>query len=160
IVILIASVTTSHAVARIENRFGLGLLTGLHQLAAAIWLGGLPYLLLSLRRAEDKGAAGPLSRRFSRLAVFGVAILGGAGTLLSICYIDTLNAVYGTAYGVMVISKVVLFAMLIALGALNFFIVRKATTDPSSLSSRLRHFAEAEIGIGFTAILAAASLTS
>jgi putative copper resistance protein D len=70
------------------------------------------------------------------------------------------GAAYGTAYGVTVIAKVALFAILLLLGALNFFILRSARADAASLFSRLRRFAEAEVGIGFTVILAAASLTS
>jgi len=158
--ILVASVSMSHAAARLDHRLGLASLTALHQLATAIWIGGLPYLLISLRRVESEPIARSLCRRFSRLALTSVVALGFAGLLLSIFYIDTIQAIYGTAYGVMVMSKVVLFGLLLPLGGLNFFIVRQAQSNQRWLSSRLRRFAEAEIGIGFTVVLAAASLTS
>jgi putative copper resistance protein D len=132
----------------------------LHQFAAAIWIGGLPFLLLSLRRLESEPAAPSLCRRFSRIAFTGVVLLGCAGLLLSIFYIDTIQAIYGTSYGVMVMSKVALFALLLPLGGLNFLIVRRSQSHQEWLSTRLRRFAEAEIGIGFTVILAASSLTS
>jgi copper resistance protein D len=158
--ILIASTGTSHAAARLEHRLGLASLTALHQSAAAIWIGALPYLLISLRRLETEPISRSLCKRFSGLALTGVAILGCAGLLLSFFYIDTIQAIYGTAYGVMVMSKVALFGLLLPLGGLNFFIVRRAQSNQRWVSSRLRRFAEAEIGIGFTVILAAASLTS
>lgn len=158
--ILVASVTTSHAVARLEHRFALGIITALHHLATATWIGGLPYLLVSLGRCHGVQVAQAISRRFSRLALISVALLAVAGLAMATYYIDSAEAVYGTAYGVMVIAKVTLFAMLLLLGALNFFIVRRVRADAAPLFSHLRRFAEAEIGIGFTVILAAASLTS
>jgi putative copper resistance protein D len=60
----------------------------------------------------------------------------------------------------MMISKVYLFLMVMALGAGNFFLVRRIDTAPVSLLTRLRRFGEAEIGFGFMAVLAAASMTS
>jgi len=158
--IIVASTSTSHAAARLDHRLGLASLTALHQLAAAIWIGGLPYLVISLRRLDSEPISRSLCKRFSGLAMSGVAALGTAGLLLSIFYIDTVQAIYGTAYGVMVMSKVALFGLLLPLGGLNFFIVRQAQSNQRWLSSRLGRFAEAEIGIGFTVILAAASLTS
>src|SRR5215813_7855541 len=160
LLIIATSVSTSHAAARLDHRLGLAFFTGLHQFAAAIWIGGLPYLLLSLRRLESEPIARSLCRRFSGFAFTGVVALACAGILLSIFYIDAVQAIYGTSYGVMVMSKVVMFGLLLPLGALNFFIVRRAQSNQRWLSTRLRRFAEAEIGIGFTVVLAAASLTS
>jgi copper resistance protein D len=158
--IVVESVSTSHAAARLDNRLGLAAITGLHQFAAAVWIGGLPYLLISLRRLESESLARSLCRRFSRLAFTGVVGLAIAGLLLSIFYIDSIQAIYGTAYGVMVMAKVALFGLLLPLGGLNFFIVRRAQSNQEWITTRLRRFAEAEIGIGFTVILAATSLTS
>ena len=52
----------------------------------------------------------------------------------------------------------ILFGLLLFLGALNFQLVRHG--EASSILSSLKRFGEAEIGIGVTVILAAASLTS
>jgi putative copper resistance protein D len=57
----------------------------------------------------------------------------------------------------MVASKAILFALLLLLGAVNYQIVRGAC---GKLLESLRRFGEAEIGIGITVILMAASLTS
>ncbi len=51
VAILVSSVMTSHSVARLEYRLPLAAFTALHQAATAAWLGGLPYLLIAVRRA-------------------------------------------------------------------------------------------------------------
>ncbi|HVT56915.1 MAG TPA: CopD family protein [Thermoanaerobaculia bacterium] len=158
--LLATSVATSHAAARLENRAIPILLTALHQAATACWVGGLPYLLIALARARDAAAARLLAARFSRLAQVGVAVLVGAGLGLATLYVGSAAAVLGTAYGAMVGAKVMLLLLLLGLGALNYFIVRRVEAGDAGLLARLRRFAEAEVGIGFTVVLAAASLTS
>src|SRR5271168_1238178 len=53
ILILVSSVLTSHAMARLDYRLPLALITALHQGATATWLGGLFYLLISIPRSPD-----------------------------------------------------------------------------------------------------------
>src|SRR5581483_3135929 len=48
--IVLASTMTSHAAARLDDRLPLGLATALHQLGAAVWIGGLPCFLMALAR--------------------------------------------------------------------------------------------------------------
>jgi len=156
--VMTSTVLTSHAVARLELRLPLVLLTVLHQLATAAWLGGLPYLLIAIRRAPSSELARQLCARFSQLAVASVVTLAVAGVSLSFAYVGSLQAVYGTSYGAMVATKMLLFILLLLLGALNFQLVR--TGQASSILASLKRFGEAEIGIGITVILAAASLTS
>jgi copper resistance protein D len=155
-----ASVMLSHAASRVQDRWIPGLAMALHQLATASWIGGMPFLLIALVRTGDVGSMETIAKRFSILARISVVSLGTAGLVLSMFYIDSPAAIYGTAYGVMVASKVLLFAELLLLGTLNFYLVRGVRADPARLLARLRRFAEAEIGLGFTVILAAASLTS
>jgi putative copper resistance protein D len=165
--VLATAVATSHSAARLEGRLLPLTLTALHQSATAVWIGGLPYLLLALPRAASDGAARLVASRFSRLAQGGVAVLVAAGAGLAYLYVGSPTAILGTAYGAMVATKVVLLALLLGLGALNYRIVhglREGEEGPApgagGLLARLRRFGEAEIGIGFTVILAAASLTS
>ena len=156
--IVASSVLTSHAMARLEYRLPLVLVTALHQLATAAWLGGLPFLLIAIRRASSPEFARHLSARFSRLAVVSVAVLASTGLILSFAYVGSLSAIYGTSYGAMVATKAILFGLLLFLGALNFQLVRHG--EASTILASLKRFGEAEIGIGITVILAAASLTS
>jgi len=156
--IIASSVLTSHAMARLEYRFPLALVTALHQLATAAWLGGLPFLLMAIRCASAPEFVRRLSVRFSQLALVSVAVLASGGVILSFAYVGSVSAIYGTSYGAMVATKAILFALLLSLGALNFQLVRWGGT--SSILGSLRRFGEAEIGIGITVILSAASLTS
>jgi putative copper resistance protein D len=156
--IIASSVMTSHAMARLEYRVPLVAFTALHQSATAVWLGGLPYLLIAIRRATNPDFARQLSARFSQLALASVAVLATAGLVLGYAYVGSFRAAYGTSYGAMVAAKVILFGLLLFLGALNYQLVRCGPA--SSILSSLKRFGEAEIGIGITVILTAASLTS
>ncbi len=159
-VLLAASVASSHAAARLEDRVPLMALTAVHQLAVALWIGGLPYLWMASRGEADASAAQAITRRFSRLAMVCVAALFGAGLALTIVYSGSWAGFYGTSYGAMIAAKVALLGLLLVLGARNFRLARGEDSGAGRAQRRLRWFAEAEIGIGITAILAAASLTS
>ena len=158
--ILAGSVMASHAVARLEHRGVLVCLTLVHHLAGAAWIGGLPYLLVALRRSNDSREAGIIISRFSRLAMLSVLMLTGAGAALALMYAGSVAATTGTTYGVMLLSKVVLTLLLLVFGAMNFRIVRAVRRGGSPALLPLRRFTEAEVGIGMTVLLAAASLTS
>ena len=157
---LAASVMTSHSASRMENRLPLVTVTALHYLATASWIGGLPYLLVAMKRVSDTAVKEQVARKFSRLAVMSVALLFSAGLALSLEYVGSWEALYGTAYGAMVATKVILFGCLLLLGAANFFIVRRMGSSGGSGTTSLVRYAEAEIGIGLSVILAATSLTS
>ncbi len=159
--LLLASVvSTSHAAARIDGRVLLVILTAAHHLGTALWLGAMPYLLISLGRAESVDEARRLTERYSRMALLGAATLVLAGGGLACSYLGSWSAVYGTAYGVMVVTKCCLLLVTVGLGAGNWLLVRRLATDPESLLARLRRVGEAEIALGFLAVLTAASLTS
>jgi putative copper resistance protein D len=160
LLILGTSVVTSHSFSRMEGRAPLVGLTALHLLATASWIGGLPYLLLTMKRVSEQGIRIRISQRFSRLAQISVAILFLGGLGMSLVFVGSWNALYGTAYGIMVGTKVVLFCCLLLLGAANYFIVRGVGAASTTGATSLIRFGEVEIGIGLTVILAAASLTS
>ena len=148
--ILAGTLATSHAMARLDQRATLTAFTLLHQAATAVWIGGLPYLILSRRPASH-----PVWKRFSAIAFVAFAVLALSGIAMSYSYVGSVPAVYGTAYGIMVAAKVSLFGILTVLAAVNYFGVRG-----NGMLTRLRGITEAEIGIGFCVIFAAASLTS
>jgi putative copper resistance protein D len=158
--ILAASVMTSHSASRMDERGILVTLTALHYLGTASWIGGIPYLLLTMKQISDADTRGRISQRFSRLAQISVVVLFAAGLGMSYVYVGSWAAVYGTAYGVMVSMKVALFFCLLLLGAANYYIVKEIPADAGGQTKSLIRFGEAEIGIGLTVILTAASLTS
>jgi len=158
VLILVSSVMTSHSMARLDYRFPLAVVTALHQGATATWLGGLFYLLIAIPRSPDNQFARQLIARFSKLALISVAVLAAAGFTLGFAYLGSIDAIYGTSYGIMVATKVVLFGTLLLLGLLNFQIAH--APSGGAVIASLKRFGEAEIGIGITVILTAASLTS
>ena len=156
-----SSVVTSHSFSRMDDRAVLIGLTSLHYLATASWIGGLPYLLLAMKRVTNQEARTKISQRFSLLSQISVGVLFLAGLGMSLAFVGSWNALYGTAYGIMVGTKIVLFGCLLLLGVANYYIVKGAGASLTAMNSTsLIRFGEVEIGIGLAVILAAASLTS
>ena len=160
IITLIAATATTHAAARLSGETPLLLAEGLHQLGAAIWIGGIPAFLLALARIHDGIGWRLVAERFSRLSMLGVACILVSGMVMTIAYVGSIEAFYGTAFGVMVGAKIVMFAMLLGLGGMNFLLVRRLRADLSTPVRRMKRFAEVEVGIGLSIFFAAASLTS
>ncbi len=159
--VLTASVMTSHAASRLEiPRAPLVLLTAFHQGATTIWVGGLPYLWLGLKRAKGSAISRTMCMRFSRLAMVCVVCLAASGLALGVAYVGSWAALYGTSHGAMVATKAVLFGCLLLRGAQNYRNVRSLADDDGRMLLGLRRFAEAEIGIALTVLFVAASLTS
>jgi copper resistance protein D len=205
VTLVLSSAVLSHAVARVESRELLLLLDAAHQLAAAVWIGGLAHLTLyagtrgrQVRRPRSVGAGAAntgkgvgglfetvagadtsdpsvrsrdvqafpdeasvdeavIIKRFSNLAFGSVMVLIVAGVALTWQYVGQWTGLAGTAYGVMVLSKVILLAVILALAALNFRAVRQAS---AASGARLLRLVEVELGLGVTVLFAAASLTS
>jgi len=157
---LVAATLTTHAAARLDDRAPLLLAAWLHQAGAAIWIGGLPCFLMALGRIKDGTAFRLAGARYSRMSMAGVAAILLSGTIMSVLYIGEPGGFYGTAYGVMVGAKIAMFLMLLGLGAANFFLVERLRANPATPVTRLRRFAEVELGIGAAIFFAAASLTS
>jgi putative copper resistance protein D len=160
LLLIAAVVSTSHAAARIDHRVMMAILTATHHLGTAVWLGAMPYLLISLGRIEIVDEARRIVERYSRMALFGASALVLAGAGLAWSYVGSWSGVYGTTYGVMVVAKVCLFLVMAGLGAGNWLLVRRLARDPGPVLARLRRVGEAEIALGFLAVLTAASLTS
>ena len=160
-----SSAVLSHAIARLESRGALLLLDATHQVAVAAWVGGLVHLTIyaatARRVSRDTVAPSPgvVVRRFSTLALISVSTLMVAGIVLTYVYVGDPSALVGTAYGVMILSKLVLLAAALGLAAAN----RRAIVEAASASEpglRLYRFVEVEMGLGLTLLFAAASLTS
>jgi putative copper resistance protein D len=157
---LAAATATTHAAARLDGRAVLLVVEGLHQLGAAIWIGGIPCFLLALTRMQDGPGWRTVGSRFSRMSMVGVACILVSGVTMSFLYIGSWQGFYGTAYGVMVGAKIAMFLMLLGLGGMNFLLVERLRDNPGTPINRLKRFAEVEIGIGVSIFFAAASLTS
>jgi putative copper resistance protein D len=156
----VSTAWTSHAAARLGSRGQLLTLVALHQIGAAVWIGGLGHLMAAAVGRGARAWPALLLKRFSALALTAVAVLVVAGLALTLSFVGGVHALLGTAYGTMVLTKVALLAGLLGLGAMNFLAVRRLPDASEVGSGRLRRLVEVEVGLGVTALFVAASLTS
>ncbi len=138
-------------------------IVGLHLFGAAIWIGGLPAFAASLARLSA-GGWDVVAARFAFMALLGGAALAASGAALA--WRDVTGplgdplAFCGSGYGVLVGAKIVLFLALLALAAGNLRAVRRRRGRSGLPPTRLRRFAEVEIGIGASAFLVAGALAA
>jgi putative copper resistance protein D len=166
----------AHAASRLHERAPLMVVTVLHQLGAVAWVGGLIHLVgfaLLWRRAGGPAAEPAGVRvlaRFSAVAIVSLVLVLGPGIGLTLGYVGSWDGLIGTGYGVMVLTKVALLVCAMLLGGLNFLILRQGGRQggrrgggdrgAAAVAARVPAFIEAEVGLGITLLLAAASLTS
>lgn len=155
-----------HAVSRLEDALSLMTITILHQLGAAVWIGGVAYLLLLQRFMRDRAGYSdwwPVAvSRFSPFALSAATLLVLAGLYLAVSYINTWTGMVGTAYGAMVLTKIVLLGAALAFGALNFFSIRQWNKYEIKrfVMARTPVSLEAEALLGLIILLGAVALTS
>ncbi|UCI08967.1 copper resistance CopC/CopD family protein [Mesorhizobium sp. B1-1-8] len=89
----------------------------LHGTAIAFWSGALAPLGLALRHQPAEARA--FLRRFSHAILPVVAVLVASGTVLAIIQVQTLPALVHTAYGRLLLLKLVLLLFLFTLAAVN-----------------------------------------
>lgn len=95
-----------------------------HMAAAAVWLGGLALLLVCVLGPGTPDAA-LVATRFSRVALWAVAVLVVTGSFQSWRQVRELDALTGTNYGRSLMVKLGLFAGLVGLAALSRALVRR-----------------------------------
>jgi putative copper resistance protein D len=96
-----------------------------HLLAAGLWLGTLPPLIMLLaeaRRIHDadwKAIVAIATRRYSALAIASVAVLLTAGVVNTWFLAGTVPALVGTEYGHLLLAKIGLFIAMLMVAAVN-----------------------------------------
>ena len=150
----------SHATSQMTHQLLLVILTACHHLGTATWIGAMPYLLIALAQKGDVRDAKRLLKRFSAMALVSVFLLVAAGIGMAWFYVGSIQGLCGTSYGLMLLAKIYLLLLMLTLGSGNWYLLRAGGELPQGMVLRLRRFSEAEIGLGFTVLLAAASLTA
>ena len=141
---------------------GLGLVSDiLHVTSAALWTGGLGFLVLGLLIAEaDRW---PLATRavprFSNMAVGSVVALLTAGITSAYLQLRTWSALWDNTYGLLVLTKIMLVVPLLALGAYNNrYVVPRLKAGLASVLERRRFLravgAELAIMVSIVAVTA------
>ena len=155
-----AAVSATHAIAQMDHRGLLALFDLMHRAGAGIWIGGLVYFLYALNRLHSGEAYRLVGRRYSLISALCVASIASAGLGMAIPYIGSVEGIYGTAYGVMVSTKVILFAGLLLFGLHNLRTIDGLGQEAYLSVLRLKRSVEVEMGVGITVFFCAASITS
>lgn len=143
---------SGHALDQGRSAFAL-VLDVAHVTAAAVWIGGLAALAMSLW-AGDGSLRLPLARRFSGLALASVILLAGTGVGRALQELDSFSQLWTTGYGRAILVKTGLLAALIVLAARNrlFFLAGPV--------ERLRRGVTAEGALLVGLVVAVAVLTA
>lgn len=144
----------------------------LHLLAAGAWLGALPALAFVLRRARrsadpwELAFAARSTRRFSALGLASVTALVLTGTINAWYTVGSIPAMFGTTYGWLLSTKLVLFAGMVSLAVVNRLRLMPRLTGASADSvlpalERLSRntVAETVLGLGVLGVVGALGVT-
>jgi copper transport protein len=124
-----------------------------HITGAAIWLGGLVFLLTALLATGTAGRWTLAARtvpRFSLMAMITVPLLGAAGIVSAYLEVRAWRGLWDTTYGLLILAKIGLAVPLLALGAYNNRVVVPALhagVDTPALRGRFLRALALEIGL-------------
>ena len=164
--LVIAGAWLVHAVGRFEHREALMTITLLHQMAAAIWFGGVAQLLALWRlgyQDEEARLFWPHAIiRFGILGAAAVVLLLMTGLPLAINYIASFEGLFGTGYGGLVLTKVVLLILALGFALINHRAGRrwKESGEAGALKRKVPYYIEAESFILVGILFIAATLSS
>ncbi len=137
----------------------------IHAAAAAAWVGGSVCLAALVWRAPvDRRVAivRTLAPRVATVAAFSVAALLSTGVLATILHVPSARALWSTGYGVGVLTKMLLFVAMLALGGWYW---RRVRAERGAVAPGVRaippawtRVLAADAGLGALALLAAATI--
>lgn len=124
-----------------------------HLLTAGAWLGALPALVFVLGTAQSIEDAGWAVRRFSSLAIACVSVLILSGVGNSWFLVGSIQALFGTRYGMLLLAKLAVLVAMLSFAAVNRLILtpRLEAGDRPALRA-LRRNAMVEIGGGLLVV--------
>src|SRR4029077_16405290 len=112
VVLLVSLAWISHAAAARAHPFGL-LGDVLHLCSAGVWIGGLAPLMIFLKCTRESFSLGetvvPVLQRFSTLSLWCVSVLVVSGTSNSWLLVGSIEALFTTPYGRLLLFKLMLF---------------------------------------------------
>jgi putative copper resistance protein D len=164
---LVSLAWISHAASASVQPLGL-LGDALHLCAAGGWIGGLVPLAIFLMRTRASLSLGERAavvlRRFSTLSLSCASILIVSGISNSWLLVGSIHALLTTAYGWLLLCKLVFFCVLIGFGARNRLVIKTkllmARADLDLLPQLRRNvICEACLGAAVVAIVACLGVT-
>lgn len=146
--------------ARVEGALSV-VSDAVHVLAAGVWVGGLVFLVLVLVEAggDRWSLASTAVPRFSGIALVAVIALVAAGIVNSLVEIGSLQGLWDTTYGRLVLAKIALLVPLLLLGAFNNRISVPRLRSGTSRTTDRRRFAGA-VALELAVMVAVVSVTA
>jgi putative copper resistance protein D len=130
----------------------------LHLLAASAWLGGLVPLAIVLAAPLPSDWHAGILHRFSAMGMLAVAAILLSGIVNAILQLGSFGALFGTRYGLVLIVKIAVFAIMLVFAAMNRFRLVPALERDSAPLAHLRRNVLAEQLLGLLVLLAVAVL--
>ena len=167
VVLLVSLALISHAAAATMQPFGV-LGDMIHLCAAGLWIGELVPLAIFLAGSRATFLLSEMVpcvlARFSALSLCCVSVLVVSGISNSWLLVGSIYALFTTPYGQLLLFKLALFAILVAFGARNRFLVKtklpKAAADPDVLAQLRRNvICETYLGVAVMVIVACLGVT-
>ncbi|MFL5634648.1 MAG: copper resistance CopC/CopD family protein [Gemmatimonadaceae bacterium] len=137
----------------------------LHVLGAASWLGTLFTLVvigisssLALDGTERWSSIASLVNSFSPLALLSAGVVVASGVAASWVHLERVSSLWQTAYGQVLLLKLLLVAITLTIGAYNFRRVQPQLVNETG-SLRLRQSAAIELSVAFLVLIVTGFLT-
>jgi len=138
----------------------------LHVLGAGVWLGTLAAVMLAGLPAAAFAAEGRATADFARIvaafspvALLGAGVAAATGVVSSLFHLTAVADLWRTGYGLMLLAKLALLAIVGAIGFYNWrFVLPTLSTTESP--ARLRRTAGAELVTGLLVVLVTAILVA
>lgn len=114
-----------------------------HVGAAAVWVGGVLMIAVTLRRRRREGRelrALELAMRFSVVASVAITAAGVAGAALAITILDSPSDLWATPWGRLLVGKSVFVALAAAIGAYNHHVMIPAMAQDYPDTAAARRF--------------------
>jgi copper transport protein len=157
---------SSHGAAALEIRTAAIFSDYVHLLAAALWVGGLFHLALTVSlvlqiqsQSQRRAIVSALVPRFSVIATLSVGTLVVTGLYSGWAQVTIVEAL-ATPYGLTLLAKLGLVGLLLSLGALNLLWVRPRLTSQEGAGRWLRRLVLGEVALAVLVVLAVGMLTS
>lgn len=134
-----------------------------HLAAGGTWFAGIVILAIALPdswRGRDSverlHLLAPAVARFSNVALVSIAVVAGSGTLASFLHIGAFNDLFDTSYGRTLALKIAVFLAILALGAVNHYVLSRRLiagmegAEPSRAQRLFRKTIAVELVIALT----------
>lgn len=144
---------------RVDDVLVASVADAVHVAAAAVWTGGLAFLLLGRRRIDDPATQARVTGRFSSVATAAIVLVGVAGAALSWTQVRSVDVLTSTGYGQLLLAKVATVGVVALLGAYNHFrLVPAAVAHPDDPRAGRR--LSRTIGLELVGVAVAVAMTA